>query len=280
MGKAMLSKSKQQIAIQYLFLFLGLLVFIGPLLWLISTMLKTEGQTYAFPPELIPDPFTLSAFSRLFETMPLVPTWLRNSFIIAGSIGFGSMLSSSLIAFGFARTKAKSRGFLFVIVLATLMIPAQITLIPLYILYRSIGWYNTWLPLIVPAVLANPYFIFLYRQFFMTIPVELDEATYMDGGSSWTIYSKVIMPLSGPILATGFIFAFVFSWVDFFSPLIFIQSEELQTISVGLQMVLSQQFTDLPVLAAGSFIALLPIGVIYFFAQRYFVEGVVLTGIK
>lgn len=276
----MLQKSKQQIAIQYIFLFLGLLVFIGPLLWLLSTMLKTQGQTYAFPPELVPDPFTFGAFPRLFETMPLVPIWIRNSFIIAGAIGFGSMLSSSLIAFGFARTKAKSRGFLFVIVLTTLMIPAQITLIPLYILYRSIGWYNTWLPLIVPAILANPYFIFLYRQFFMTIPMELDEATYIDGGSSWTIYSKVIMPLSGPILATGFIFAFVFSWVDFFSPLIFIQSEDLQTISVGLQMIMGQESRDLPMLAAGSFIALLPIGIIYFFAQRYFVEGVVLTGIK
>lgn len=276
----MLRESNQQKFVQYIFLSMGLLVFIGPLLWLLSTMLKTQGQTYAFPPEFIPDPFTLSAFSRLFETMPLMSRWIINSFIIAGTIGIGTMLSSSLIAFGFSRTKAKSRGFLFVIVLATLMIPAQITLIPLYILYRSIGWYNTWLPLIVPAILANPYFIFLYRQFFLTIPMELDEATYIDGGSSWTIYRKVILPLSGPILATGFIFAFVFSWVDFFSPLIFIQSEELQVISVGLQMILGQESRDLPMLAAGSFIALLPIGIIYFFAQRYFVEGVVLTGIK
>ncbi|HEX7058046.1 MAG TPA: carbohydrate ABC transporter permease [Bacilli bacterium] len=266
--------------LQYAILLVVLAGFIGPLLWLISTMLKTEGQTYKFPPEFLPNPVTLSAFYRLFDTMPLMPRWILNSFVIAGTVGVGTMLSSSLIAFGFARMKARSRGVVFVVVLATLMIPSQITLIPLYILYQHIGWYNTWLPLIVPGILANPYFIFLFRQFFMTIPRELDEATHMDGGGYWTIYRRVIMPLSGPILVTGFIFAFVFSWIDFFSPLIFIQSEKLQTLSVGLQMIMGQHSQDFPVLAAGSFIALLPIGVIYFFAQRFFIEGVVLTGIK
>ncbi|ASS69022.1 MULTISPECIES: carbohydrate ABC transporter permease [unclassified Paenibacillus] len=264
----------------YLFLLAGLAVFSGPLLWLLTTMLKTQEQTFQFPPKFWPDPFTLGAFSRLFDTMPLMGRWIVNSFAIAGSVGAGTIVFSSLIAFGFARTKAVSRNYLFGIVLATLMIPAQVTLIPLYLLYKDIGWYNTWLPLIVPQTLANPYFIFLFRQFFMTIPRELDEATYVDGGSSWTIYRKVIMPLSGPIVVSAFIFSFVFSWTDFFSPLIFIQSEKLQTLSVGLQMILGQTSHDFPVLAAGSFIALLPIGCIYFFAQRYFIEGVVMTGIK
>ena len=176
--------------------------------------------------------------------------------------------------------KAKSSKYLFGVVLATMMIPSQITLIPLYLVYRNIGWYDTWLPLIVPQMLANAYFIFLFRQYFMTIPRELDEATNMDGGGYWTIYSRVIMPLAGPVAATAFIFSFVFSWTDFFTPLIFIQSEKLQTLSVGLQMILGQTSHDFPVLAAGSFMALFPIGCIYFFAQRYFIEGVVTTGLK
>lgn len=265
---------------QYLFLFIGLAIFSGPLLWLVSTMLKTQEQTFQFPPTFIPKPFTLDAFPRLFESMPMMGRWILNSFAISGSVGAGTLLFASLVAFGFARTKGRSRGVLFAIVLATLMIPSQITLIPLYIMYKKIGWYNTWFPLIVPQILASPYFIFMFRQFFMTIPRELDEATEMDGGGYWTIYSRVILPLSRPTMITGFIFAFVFSWTDFFSPLIYIQSEKLQTLSVGLQMIMGQTSHDFPVLAAGSFLALLPIGCIYFFAQRYFIEGVVMSGIK
>ncbi|MBB6735285.1 carbohydrate ABC transporter permease [Cohnella zeiphila] len=265
---------------QYLFLLIGLLLFIGPLLWLISTMLKTQDQTYVFPPKLFPHPFTLSAFSRLFETMTLMPRWILNSFIVSGINGIGTVLSSSLIAFGFARTKSRMRPALFVIVMATLMIPSQVTLIPMYIMFSKIGWYDTWLPLTVPVLLASPYFIFLFRQYFLTLPRELDEATYVDGGGYWTIYRKVIFPLSGPILITGFIFSFVFTWTDYFTPLIFIQSEKLQMMSVGLQLIMGKNSQDLPMMAAGSFLALLPIAVIYFTAQKYFVEGVVMSGIK
>ena len=271
---------RMQRASQYVLLLLGLLVFIGPLLWLVSTMLKTQDQTYIFPPKLLPSPFTLSAFTRLFETMTLMPRWIMNSFIVSGINGLGTILSSSLIAFGFVRMKSRLRPALFVVVLATLMIPSQVTLIPMYILFSKIGWYDTWLPLTVPVLLANPYFIFLFRQYFLTLPRELDEATYVDGGGYWTIYSKVVFPLSGPILISGFIFSFVFTWTDYFSPLIFIQSEKLQMMSVGLQLIMGKNSQDLPMMAAGSFLALLPIAVIYFSAQKYFVEGVVMSGIK
>lgn len=267
-------------AYAYVFLLLGLLVFIGPLLWLISTMLKTQDQTYIFPPKMLPDPISFSAFSRLFETMKLMPRWIGNSFAVSIINGLGTILTSSLIAFGFARTKSRLRSWLFVVVLATLMIPSQVTLIPMYILFSKIGWYDTWLPLTIPVLLANPYFIFLFRQYFMTLPRELDEATYVDGGGYWTIYSKVVLPLAGPILISGFIFAFVFTWTDYFTPLIFIQSEKLQMMSVGLQLIMGKNSQDLPMMAAGSFLALLPIAAIYFSAQKYFVEGVVMSGIK
>jgi ABC-type glycerol-3-phosphate transport system permease component len=265
---------------QYVLLLIGLVIFIGPLLWLVSTMLKTRGQSMAYPPEWIPRPFTLEAFSRLFNNLPLMYRWFMNSFVISISVALGTVLSSSLVAFGFARTKARSKGFLFIVVMITLMIPYQITLLPLYLIYKNIGWYDTWLPLIVPSFLGNAFFVFLFRQFFLTIPWELDEATYMDGGNAWVVYTRIILPLSVPVLMTGAIFSFVYSWVDFFSPFIFLQTPEKYTVSVGLQLLIGTQSQDIPALAAGSFLSLLPIAALYFFAQRYFKEGVVLTGSK
>ena len=262
---------------KYLILIVGLVFFIGPLLWLLSTMLKTPGESLVFPPAWIPDPITFDAFRRLFTNLPMFPRWIFNSFCISVSAVIGTVLSASLVAFGFARTKAKSRHFLFIVLLATLMIPYQITLIPLYILYNNIGWYNTWLPLIVPYFFAGPFYVFLFRQFIMTIPRDVDEATYMDGGNAWTVYSRIIFPMSVPVLITGSIFAFVFSWVDFLTPFIFLQSESKYTLSVGLQLLIGTQSQDYPALAAGSFISILPIALLYFFAQRYFMEGVVLT---
>lgn len=233
-----------------------------------------------YPPVWIPEPFTTEAFTRLFETLPLTKHWLMNSFIIAVSVSFGTVLSSSLVAFGFARTKARMRNFMFIILMGTLMIPYQITLIPLYLLYKNIGWYDTWAPLIAPSFLGGAFFVFLFRQFFMTIPHELDEATYIDGGNSWIVYSRIMIPLSVPVLLTGAIFSFVYSWSDFFSPFIFLQTPEKYTFIVGLQLLMGTQSMDLPALAAGSFISLVPIAIIYFAAQRYFTEGVVLTGTK
>jgi ABC-type glycerol-3-phosphate transport system permease component len=273
-------RSRTTTWLQYVLLLAGLAVFVGPLLWLFSTMLKTQGQTMEFPPEWIPRPFTFEAFTRLFSSMPLAPRWLMNSLMIALSVSLGTVLSSSLVAFGFARTAARSRHFWFIILMATMMIPYQITLIPLYLLYKNIGWYDTWLPLIVPSFLGGAFFVFLFRQFFMTIPKELDEATNIDGGNMWTVYSRVILPLSVPVLLTGAIFSFVFSWADFFSPFIFLQTPEKYTFIVGLQLLIGTQSQDIPALAAGSFISLLPIAAIYFFSQRFFTEGVVLTGTK
>lgn len=273
-------KKRMNLLIKYLLLIIGLAIFIGPFLWLISTMFKTQGQSMIYPPEWIPDPFTLSGFKRLFSSLPLFPRWILNSFIISTSVGVGTVIFSSIVAFGFARTKARSKGVLFIFVLAGLMIPPQITIIPLYLIFKDIGWYDTWLPLIVPSILGNAYFIFLFRQFFLTIPLELDEATYIDGGNSWTIYSRIVMPLSIPICITAFIFSFVFSWLDFFAPFIFLQTPSKYTVSVGLQLLVGSHSQDFPALAAGAFISLLPIAIIYFIAQRFFTEGINLTGGK
>lgn len=273
------SKAWSKIA-SYALLTAVLALFTGPLFWMLSTMLKTKAETYRFPPTILPHDATLDAFSRLFTVQPLMWQWIGNSVIISVLVAVGTVLSSSLTAYGFARFDNRLKNGLFFIVLMTLMIPASVMIVPSFVLFTRLGWIDTWLPLIVPAWLGGAYYIFLFRQFFMTIPRELDEATFLDGGGRFSVYWRIIMPLSKPIIVTASIFAFVFSWLDFLGPFLYLKSSENYTLSVGLQFLIGQTSQDFPALAAGAFISILPIGIIYFFAQKYIVEGVVLTGSK
>ncbi|MEC0329456.1 carbohydrate ABC transporter permease [Paenibacillus macerans] len=265
---------------KYLLLSATLLLFVGPLVWLLSTMMKTKAETYKVPPALLPEHFTFEAFERLFAVQPLMWRWIQNSFAISILVVLGAVFSSSIVAYGFSRFTTKYKDRLFAIVLMTLMIPPSIMMIPSYVLYTKLGWIDTWLPLIVPAWLGSAYYIFLFRQFFLTIPLELDEATYLDGGNRWTVYARVMVPLSKPIIITTIIFAFVNSWLDFLGPFLYIKDNLKFTLSVGLQLLIGQTSQDFPALAAGAFISIIPIGLLYLFAQRYIVEGVVLTGTK
>ena len=266
--------------LRYALLTAALALFAGPLVWMLSTMLKTKEETYRFPPTVIPERFSLEAFERLFSVQPLMGHWIGNSFVISIAIAVGTVISSSLAAYGFARFDNRLRNGLFFLVLTTLMVPASVMIIPSFVLYTNLQLVDTWAPLILPAWLGGAYYIFLFRQFFMTLPIELDEATFLDGGGRWTVYSRVVMPLSVPIVITAFIFAFVFSWLDFLGPFLYLKSSDKYTLSVGLQLLIGQTSQDFPALAAGAFISILPIGILYFFAQRYIVEGVVLTGSK
>ncbi|ANY70160.1 ABC transporter permease [Paenibacillus sp. BIHB 4019] len=265
---------------KYALLLIALVLFVGPLVWLLSTMMKTKAETYKVPPTIFPEQMNFEAFERLFAVQPMMWQWIQNSFAISFFVALGAVVSSSIVAYGFSRFATKYRDKLFPIVLLTLMIPPSIMMIPSYVLFAKLGWIDTWLPLIVPAWLGGAYYIFLFRQFFLTIPQELDEATYLDGGNRWTVYARVIMPLSKPIIITTIIFAFVNSWLDFLGPFLYIKNNELFTLSVGLQLLIGQTSQDFPALAAGAFISIIPIGLLYFFAQRYIVEGVVLTGSK
>lgn len=265
---------------KYFLLTVTLLLFVGPLVWLLSTMMKTKAETYKAPPAIFPEQLTFEAFERLFAVQPLMWRWIQNSFTISIIVVIGVVLSSSIVAYGFARFKTKYKDKLFSVVLVTLMIPPSIMMIPSYVLYTRLGWIDTWLPLIVPAWLGSAYYIFLFRQFFMSIPMELDEATYLDGGNRWTVYTRVIMPLSKPIIITTVILSFVNSWLDFLGPFLYLKNNMKFTLSVGLQLLIGQTSQDFPALAAGAFISIIPIGLLYFFGQRYIVEGVVLTGTK
>lgn len=265
---------------KYVLLTAALVLFAGPLVWMLSTMMKTKAETYKVPPTILPESLNFEAFQRLFDVQPLMWRWIQNSFTISALVVIGAVLSSSIVAYGFSRFSTKYKDRLFPIVLMTLMIPPSILMIPSYVLFTKLHWVDTWLPLIVPAWLGGAYYIFLFRQFFMTIPQELDEATYLDGGNRWTVFTRVIMPLSKPIVVTTVIFAFVNSWLDFLGPFLYIKSNDMFTLSVGLQMLIGQTSQDFPALAAGAFISIVPIGLLFLFAQRYIVEGVVLTGSK
>lgn len=273
-------KSKGLAALQYLLLSVVLFFFVGPLVWMLSTMFKTKAETYKVPPSILPEHFTLEAFRRLFEVQPYMWRWILNSLSISVLVAAGAVISSSIVAYGFSRFHNRYSKLLFPIVLITLMIPPTVLMIPSYVLYTKLHWIDTWLPLILPAWLGGAYYIFLFRQFFLSIPEELDEATYLDGGGRWRVYSRVIMPLSKPIIVTTIIFAFVNSWLDFLGPFLYLKDSSLFTLSVGLQLLIGQTSQDFPALAAGAFISIVPIGLLYLFAQRYIVEGVVLTGTK
>jgi len=203
-----------------------------------------------------------------------------NTVVVAGVSVVGIMLSSSLAGYAFARLHWPGRDLLFVIVLATMMLPAQVTLVPQFILFKSIKWIDTFLPLIVPACLGSAYQIFLFRQFFSAIPREMDEAARIDGCSLLGIYWRVILPMSLPALATGALFAFRFRWDQFLEPLIFLNSPKNYTIALGLRMFQGENMTRWELLMAASCVAMLPVLLSFFLGQRYFVQGVVITGVK
>jgi len=263
----------------YILMIAGGIVFLLPLLWMLSTSLKPPSQVFVFPPSWIPNPIRLSNYIEGWTILPFT-LFLRNTIIITGLNVIGNLLSCSLAAFGFARLRARTSNFLFILCLATIMIPYQVIIIPQFILFKSLNWIDTFKPLIIPAWLGWPFFIFILRQFFMTIPFELDDAARIDGCSSFRIYWNIVLPLSKPALATIAVFAFVGNWNNFMGPLIYLSSQEKFTLALGLRLFQGQFSLQMHLLMAVSMLNVLPLIAIFFFAQRYFVRGITLTGIK
>jgi ABC-type glycerol-3-phosphate transport system permease component len=205
-------------------------------------------------------------------------TFLVNSLIVTLSNVAGNILSCALVAFGFARLKGRGRDFLFLMLLATLMIPREVTIIPRFLMFSAVGLTNTLWPLVLPAWFGYAFFIFLLRQFFMSIPLDLDNAARIDGANNWQILTQVILPLSQPALASVAIFAFIGNWSNLLDPLIYLRSTELYTLALGLNLFRGQNFTQFNLLMAVSIITLLPVLLMFFFSQKLFVQGVSLTG--
>jgi ABC-type glycerol-3-phosphate transport system permease component len=254
-------------------------IYLLPLLWMIATSLKTGPQAITSPPTLIPSPFVWENYPKALGQINF-PLALRNSLVYALPAVLGSVLSCSVVAYGFARINWPGRDILFVVLLATMMLPGQVTFIPLYVIYAKLGWVGTFLPLIVPTFLGNPFFIFLLRQFFRGIPEELSSAARIDGASELQILIRIILPLSVPALITVGLFTFIDKWGDFFGPIIYLNNPDLYPLSVAIQTFQSSHKTDWPLSMAASVVISAPLVILYFLAQRKFIEGITLTGIK
>jgi multiple sugar transport system permease protein len=254
-------------------------VYLTPFVWMISTSFKTIPQSIASPPVIIPNPIVTKPFFDALTKMDY-PLALRNTLIYAVPAVIGTVISCSLVAYGFALIKWRGRNAMFLILLATMMLPSQVTLIPLYVIYAKLGWINTYLPLLVPTFLGSPFFIFLLRQFFMGMPKELIDAARLDGASELRILTTIVAPLSAPALITVGILTFIDKWNDFYGPLIYLQKPELQPLSLAVQVFQTQHGTDWPVLMAASILVAAPLVALYFVAQRKFIEGITLTGLK
>lgn len=263
----------------FIFLVVASLIFLLPLYWMIVTAFKTQGDILRFPPTWWPEPITIDNFTRAFGSLPFGRFYL-NSFIIVALNTLGTVLSSALIGYGFARFNVPGSNFLFGIVLATLALPGEVTLIPVFLLFKYLGWLNTILPLVVPAFFGNAYFIFLFRQFMRGIPRDLMDAAVIDGASQLGIFWYIVTPLSLPVYATVTVFNFLWNWNDFFTPLIYLQKVEQMTVAVGLSYFRGEASTDWGALMAASLVSIIPVLILFVVAQRYLVEGITLTGLK
>ena len=253
--------------------------FLAPLFWMLSTSLKTGPQAVATPPVWIPQPIVWGNYPDALTRINF-PLALRNSLLYAIPAVVGTVISCSLVAYGFARVRWPGRDIVFLILLATMMLPTQVTFIPLYVTFSKLGWIGTYLPLLIPTFLGNPFFIFLLRQFFRSIPDELSDAARIDGASELRILWRVIVPLSWPALITVALFTFIDKWGDFFGPLIYLRNPELYPLSIALQSFQSSHKTEWPLVMAAAAVIALPLVVIYFLAQKKFVEGITFSGLK
>lgn len=263
----------------YVAIFLGAVVFALPFYWMLRSALMPRWQVYLFPPEWIPDEFVWSNFLSPFRVFPF-SRWFLNSAIVAGLSAVGTALSASMVGFSFARLRFPLREALFLVVLGTMILPQHVVLIPSYLLYTWLGWVDTYLPLVVHNWFAPAFFVFLMRQFFMTIPKEYDDSAYIDGCNPLSLFWRIHMPLSLPAIGVVMIFQVTFQWNDFLQPLIYVHRVNDFTIALGLRLFQGQMSNNLQELMAASLLAVLPTIIVFFFAQRYFVQGIVVSGVK
>lgn len=266
----------------YLILALGAIVFLIPFYFVLNGSLSSEAAVQAgdfVRPNLHP------RFSNYPEAlgpskMNFAPA-LANTVVVTACIVLGQVLSCSLVGFGFARFRFRGRSVLFMLMLSTMMLPAQVTMIPVFVLFRSLGMIDTFWPLIIPAWLASPFYVFMFRQFFAQVPEELIEAARIDGCSNWRVYWQMLLPLSGPVIAIVAIQTFLFGWNDFLGPLIYLNSPQNRTLALALNSFKGQfGNTDAHLMMAGTVVCMIPCVLLFFAAQRYFVDSVASTGLK
>jgi multiple sugar transport system permease protein len=259
------------------------LIMIYPILWLVSSSLKGPSEIWTTVTQLIPEEFAFQNYVDGWKGFGGITyaTFFKNSFIVSGLGTIFSVMSSAIVAYGFARIRFKGRNFWFTCMLITLMLPGQVLLVPQYIIFQKLGWLNTYLPLLVPRLAGGAFFIFLIMQFIRGIPKELDEAAQIDGSSRAGIFFRIIMPLIQPAMITAAIFSFYWTWDDFFAPLIYLSDPRLYTISLALRAMSDpNSVTNWGAIFAMATLSLVPVFTIFIFFQRYLVQGISTTGLK
>ncbi len=266
----------------YGLLIAGAIAMLVPFVFMISSSLKTDPEIQQVPPTILPQTIQWHNYIEALgpDKMDFAHT-LPNTVVITFCCVVGQIISSSLVGFGFARFRFRGRNALFLLMLSTMMLPAQVTMIPLFVMFKKLGWIDTFLPLIVPAFFGGPFFVFMFRQFFAAIPEELMEAARIDGAGALRIYWQIMMPLCGPVIAITAIYTFMNTWNDFLNPLIYLNSPQNQTLALALASFNGQYgVSHVNQLMAASFVTMLPCLLLFAAAQRYFVENIAMTGGK
>ncbi len=267
--------------ITYIILIFAAVICLFPFLWMVSTSFKETSEIYKMPPDLLPTNPTVQNYIEGWKGADF-GLFFKNSLFITIIATVGTVLSSAFVAYGFARFKARFSGLLFTILLATMMLPTQVTLIPQYLMYNKLGMVNTYFPLLIPSWLGGGAFnIFLFIQFFRTLPKELDEAAKIDGANSFQIFTKIMLPAVKPVMLAVLVMSLVYNWNDFFSPLIYLNDNKKFTIAIGLQFFKgSQGNVQIGQMMAMSLVALLPVLIIFAICQKYFIQGIKMSGLK
>lgn len=266
-------------AVIYFLLLAGAVVIMIPLWWMLSTSIKHPKEVFAFPPTFLPEQFMWNNYTDIFTKAPFHIYIFNTSYIVVMDL-IGTLATASMVGYAFARLRWRGRDVIFLVTLGTMMLPNAVTLIPRFLIFNQMGWTNSFKPLWVPAFFGYAFFIFLMRQFYATIPHELDSAARIDGASEFGVWWRILAPLTKPALAACGIFTFNATWNDVLGPLIYLTSESKSTLALGLLSFRGPHRTDWHYLMAASVVAMLPVITIFFFAQKYFIQGVTFTGIK
>ncbi len=274
-------KTKKVMAkiIIYVLLIVLSCIFLLPFAWMLLTSFKSFQEIYQYPPTILPSEAVFDNYYLAVTKMPFL-RYLSNTVVITVLSVVGTVISSSMVAYSMSKIKWKGSRYLFPLIIGTMMIPTQVTMIPLYLVFSKLNMVGTIVPLVLPKFLGDAYYIFLLRQFFKTIPDSLVESATIDGAKDFTIFTKIILPLCKPAMTSVAIFTFLYTWSDFMGPLLYLNKDEQYTLSLGLQAFMQSHFVEWGPMMAASAIFTVPIIIIFFFAQSYFIEGITVTGIK
>jgi multiple sugar transport system permease protein/sn-glycerol 3-phosphate transport system permease protein len=275
------ARRKATAAATYIFLTLASILFLFPLYWQVSTSLKTMQDSMRYPPLWVPIPPQWSNYAELLDRFPMFQ-YLGNSAFVSLAVILGTLVSCSMAAYGFARLRMPGKDAIFIVLLTTLMLPGMVTLIPQFVMFQRLHWTNTFFPLIVPAFFGSAMYIFMLRQFFMTIPRDLEDAARIDGAGYLRSYAQIVLPLAKPALLTVGILTFVATWNDFFGPLIYLSDKNKYTVAVALRYLQGSVRTrpENHLLMAAATLSIIPPLIIFFVAQRQFMQGIVVSGVK